>query len=286
MNTIIPCAQNAALRNLIKDYAEQLKAEAHKLGAHGLPEAEFYNSGVFRGAIERIRGQFSATMREKREFVQHVLNHMQDNKFIDGWESAGEANRHDYVVKLNSGRTAVIELKGCLDGNNTNIFERPPHAEEFVIWSVCTNPGADPRLNVWSGIHTRLSAEIIFREQRVDGVIVSDMVCGTVGRPCPKVAEDASRLTVVGPFTLPPPCIYVMPATIPSPRNNPHPVPQRLEDVQLLKAFHDCFRGRAEEVNYVSFEVSHLGAETVRKTRVTRNGEIQRESEATAIRRA
>jgi hypothetical protein len=77
-----------------------------------------------------------------------------------------------------------------------------------------------------------------------------------------------------------------MPATIPSPRNNPHPAPQRLEDVQLLKAFYDCFNGCHEEVNYVDFEVSHQGADTVRKTRVVRNSVTQRESDATAIRRS
>src|SRR5690606_38366746 len=142
-----------------------------------------YNSGLFRGAIERVRGQFSATMRDKREFMQRVLNFMQDGDFIKHWNSTGEANRHDYVVQLNSGKIAVIELKGCLDGNNTNIFERPAHAQEFLIWSVCTNPGADPKHNAWSGIHTRLSAEIISREQRVDGLIIWDMVCGTIGRP-------------------------------------------------------------------------------------------------------
>jgi hypothetical protein len=100
-----------------------------------------------------------------------VLNYMQDQGFIQDCDSAGEANRHDYVVRL-TGTVGVIELKGCLDGNNTNIFERPPNAQEFVIWSVCTNPGADPRLNAWSGIHTRLSAEIISRQQQVDGVMI------------------------------------------------------------------------------------------------------------------
>lgn len=283
--SIIPCEQNGALRKLIEEYSENLKSEAHKLGAHGLSAQEFYNSGLFRGAIERIRGQFAATMREKRNFVSHVLDHMRDGGYIAGWDSAGEANRHDYVVRLNTGRIAVIELKGCLDGNNTNIFERPPQAQEFVIWSVCTNPGADPQHNAWSGIHTRLSAEIIFREQRVDGVIIWDMVCGTVGRQCPKVAADVGRSTMAGPYVLPPPCIYVLPATIPSPRNNPHPAPQSLDDVQLLKAFHDCFKGRDEEVNYVDFEVAYHGADTVRKTRVVRNGATQRESDATAIRR-
>lgn len=284
--SIIPCKQNAALRKLIEEYAETLKTEAHRLGNHNLTEDEFYNSGLFRGAIERVRGQFSATMREKREFVQHVLNHMQDEGFIANWESAGEANRHDYVVHLNSGRKAVIELKGCLDGNNTNIFERPPHAEEFIIWSVCTNPGADPRHNAWSGIHTRLSAEIIFREQRVDGAIIWDMVCGTIGRPCPKTDNDEGRSTDVGPFRLPPPCIYVMPATIPSPRNNPHPTSQRLDDVEILKAFHQCFQGNDEEVNYVDFAVQYQGSDTVRKTRVIRGERTQRESEATPIRRS
>ena len=284
--SVIPCQQNAELQRLIRDYVEVLKTEAHKLGAHGLSEEEFYNSGLFRGAIERTRGQFSATMGAKREFARNVLNYMQDRGFIEDWESAGEANRHDYQVRLKSGRISVIELKGCLDGNNTNIFERPPNAQEFVIWSLCTNPGADPRLNAWSGIHTRLSAEIIERQQRVDGVIIWDMVCGTVGRPCPKIVAAPDRVTSVAQYVLPPPCVYVMPATIPSPRNNPRPCAQALDEVQLLKAFHECFGGKDEEVNYVDFEVEHRGVETVRRTRIRRAGTVVRESELTPIRRA
>jgi hypothetical protein len=284
--TIIPCSQNKQLRALIEDYAEVLKTEAHKLGNHGLDEAEFYNSGLFRGVIERVRGQFSATMREKREFVRHILNYMQDHEFIVDWQSAGDANRHDYTVTMPSGRTSVIELKGCLDGNNTNIFERPPQANEFVIWSVCSNPGADPRHNAWSGIHTRLGAEIIARQERVDGVIVWDMVCGTVGRPCPKLAFDESpRVTALGPYELPPPCIYVFPATVPTPRNNPHPPAQKLEDVHFLQALQECFQGKPEEVQFVDFEVGYSGTDTVRKTRVQRNGEVVMSSGPTAIRR-
>ena len=284
--SVIPCEKNKQLREKIIEFAEAIKVEAHTLGDHGLDEKEFYNSGLFRGAIERVRGQFSATMREKREFASNVLNHMQDQGVIGEWESAGETNRHDYVVQMNSGRTAAIELKGCLDGNNTTIFERPPHAHEFIVWSVCTNPGADPRHNVWSGIHTRLSAEIISRDQRVDGVVIWDMVCGTIGRPCPKVESDPARRTEVGAFSLPPPCLYLLPATIPSPRNNPTPKPQELSDVEIMRAFYDCFGCKTEEVNYVSFDVSHQGADTVRTTRVTRDGEVQKESGPTAIRRS
>ena len=283
--SVIPCEKNKKLTELIRDYAEVLKTEAHKIGTHGLDEREFYNSGVFRGAIERVRGQFSATMRMKREFVLHVLNHMQDRGFILEWDSTGGSNRHDYTIRMKTGRVSVIELKGCLDGNNTTIFERPAHAQEFIIWSVCTNPGADPKKNAWSGIHTRLSADLIDRGQRVDGVIIWDMFCGTLGRPCPKLIETQGRTTTVAHHMLPPACIYVLPMTLASTRNNPRPVAQSLNDVHLLKAFHECFRGKDEEVNYVDFEVEHRAAETLRKTRIRRAGVIVRESKMTAIRR-
>jgi hypothetical protein len=283
--SVIPCKQNIELKRLILEYAEVLKTEAHKLGGHGLDENEFYNSGLFRGAIERIRGQFSATMREKHEFATNILNYMQDNKFILDWHSAGNANRHDYAINMPDGRVAVIELKGCLDGNNTIIYERPPHAQEFIIWSLCTNPGADPRKNAWSGIHTRLSADIVERAQQVDGVIIWDMVCGTIGRPCPKVQLDPSRVTIVSHYELPPPCIYVMPATVGSPRNNPKPIAQNLTSVQILNAFHECFGGRDEEVNFVDFEVQHRGTDTVRRTRIRRGGATVQESGLTSIRR-
>jgi hypothetical protein len=216
--SVIPCEQNAGLRDQIEKFAEVLKTHAHELGDHGLDEKEFYNSGLFRGAIERIRGQYSATMRPKREFVQHVLNHMEDGRFIEGWDLTEAAERSDYWVRLPAGRNAVIALTGGMDGNNVTLFERPETADEFVIWSMMTNAAGDPRRNAWSGIHTRLSAEMISRDQQVDGVIVWDMVCGTVGRPCPKIiAEgDTPRLTDVGPFRVPP-----HPASTCSPRSYP-----------------------------------------------------------------
>ena len=282
--SVIPCEQNKGLRAQIERFAEVLKTEAHTLGDHGLDEKEFYNSGLFRGAVERVRGQFSATMRGKREFAQHVLNHMEDAGRIGGWDQTEDSNRNDYRVRLLDGRTAVIDLKGCLDGNNTNIFERPPDADEFVIWSVCTNLGADPRRNTWSGIHTRLSAEMISRNQRVDGLIVWDMTCGTIGRPCPKIASDATRVTDLGPFRTPPPCIYLFPATIPTAQEL-QTTARSIESAALLNAFHLCFNGRSDEINYVDFTLSMNGGELVRKTTVRRAGVAQRESDMTAIRR-
>ena len=284
--SVIPCERNQQLREKIEVFAETLRAEAHTIGDHGLDEQEFYDSGVFRGAIERLRGQFIASMAEKRDFVKHVLDYMRNEGHIQDWKSAGESNRYDYEILLASGRTAAIELKGCLDGNNTNIFERPPNADEFIIWSVCTNPGADPRRNAWSGIHTRLSAEIISRRQHIDGVVIWDMMCGTVGRPCPKLWTDSSRLTRVGPYSLPPPCLYLLPSTILSPRNNPHPRAQDLQDAGIMKAFNDCFRCQGKEISQVDFEVAHDGADLVRTTRILRDGKAQKASEPTPIRRS
>ncbi len=284
--SIIPCRRNSKLKGMIEEYAETLKQEAHTLGEHGLDEREFFDSGLFRGAIERLRGQFSASMSEKRSFAGHILEYMKAGNFIQDWESAGEANRYDYEVSLLSGKTAAIELKGCLDGNNTNIFDRPRNADEFIIWSVCTNAGADPRHNAWSGIHTRLSAEIISRGQCVDGLIIWDMACGTHGRPCPKLIGNPGRRTDVGPYSLPPPCLYLFPATVPSARNNPKPDPQKLVDVQIMRAFNDSFGCLPEETNYVSFQVAHDGPETVRTTIVERDGRVRKDSRPTAIRRS
>ncbi len=211
---------------------------------------------------------------------------MQDNGFVRDWLPAGGSNRHDYMVTLPDGRLSAIELKGCLDGNNTNIFERPTHAQEFIIWSVCSNAAADPRHNVWSGIHTRLGAEIIENEKQVDGLVVWDWICGTIGRPCPKLERlPGQRLITVGQYQLTPPCIYLFPRTVPSVRNNPNPEPHALEDVGFLSALNTCFGGYFDEINRVRFLVAHRGADLVRTTSIERAGVIQRSSRPTPIRR-
>ena len=70
--SVIPCEQDPRLRAEIERFAAVLKTQAHTLGTHRLDEASFYDSPIFRGAIEKVRGEYSATMRGKREFVQHV----------------------------------------------------------------------------------------------------------------------------------------------------------------------------------------------------------------------
>ncbi len=186
-----------------------------------------------------------------------------------------------------NGRIVVIEAKGCLDCNNTNIYTRPQHALEFIIWSYCQNPGASPRGNVWSGIHVRLSAEIITRQADalVDGLIVWDALCGTAARPCPKLTANATRMTTIAGLQLPPPCIYLFPQTVPHPRNNPAPPPHRLNDVTFLRALHDAFQGDDREVYYVHIACRYQGSNVERQTKLVRHNKLVVESEYTAIRR-
>lgn len=75
---VIPCCKNDKLHTQIEAFAEVIKTQAHLLGDHGLDETEFYQSGILRGAVERVTGQFSAARAEKRLFLRYVLNHLQD----------------------------------------------------------------------------------------------------------------------------------------------------------------------------------------------------------------
>ncbi len=284
--SIIACGLLESTKQSIEDYAEALRNAAPNIGEHGLSEQEFWDSGLFRSAIEKLRGSQAAAMAEKRRFVDDALDYLQATGRIREWRFSGAGERHDYEVRTADGRLCVIETKGCLDGNNTNIYERPNNADEFVIWSLCQNPGSDPAHNAWSGIHTRLSAEIIHRRQKVDALIIWDMLCGTRGRPCPKLVVDPSRATLIGKRLVPPPCIYLFPRTIPDARNNPAPPCHELAELGFAQALHSAFGGDDNDVVEVGIQVRMDGPEVERKTRYRRAGVIIAESNWTKVRRA
>ncbi|WP_222594249.1 hypothetical protein [Kozakia baliensis] len=130
-----------------------------------------------------------------------------------------------------------------------------------------------------------MSADIISRSQCVDGLVVWDMVCGTIGRPCPKVADkDGERLTDIGTFRVPPACIYLFPSNIPS-GAVPVASAQPVEAVELLSAFHRCFKGKDSELNHVDFELLQNGSDLMRRTTIWRAGAVQKVSDMTPIRR-
>ena len=283
---IIPCEISDQTRKRIEEYAESLRDAAPGIGNHEMPPEEFWDSGIFRGAIERLRGEQAASMGEKRALIQDILDWMRVEGRIQNWHKFGAKDRHDYEVELLDGRICAIEAKGCLDGNNTNIYKRPANADEFVIWSLCQNPMADPRKNAWSGIHTRLGAEIIDTGRLVDGLVIWDQVCNTASRPCPKIGNNPERLTRIGARHLPPPCIYLFPRTIPDSRNNSDPKPHQLHEVSFLHALHTAFGGWDEEITEVWISVKMLGASVARSTKLVRDGKLLTESPFVPVKRA
>jgi hypothetical protein len=64
------------------------RQEAHGIGSHGLTAEEFKRSGLFEAAIESIRGTRSATMQEKRAFIDPALSYLRDARFISEWQAA------------------------------------------------------------------------------------------------------------------------------------------------------------------------------------------------------
>lgn len=283
---IIFCRLTRKTKRQIEKFAEDLRKAAPGIGEHGLTEEEFWASGLFQGAVERLRGQAAATMDVKKAFMKDILDHLKRENQIEDWVFVGAAERHDYEIKMPGGRVSIVEAKGCLDGNNTNIFERPLHADEFIIWSLCQNPGADPRKNAMSGLHTRLSAEMIHRKQKVDGVVIWDMVCGTPGRPCPKLILNPERATSVAGRRVPPPCLYLFPRSIADARNNPRPPIAKLSEVRLLKALCDTFKGESSDVVEVHVEARMVDADIQRRTVFVRGGATVEESDWTTIKRA
>lgn len=280
----VPCLLSDETVNMIERYAEALRAAAPSIGDHGLSAEDFCRSGLFYSAVERLRGQRSASTREKYAFVAWALGRLQDAGLITRHEFTGAGDRHDFHVHMPDGKVCAFEAKGCLDGNNTTIFQRPPNAEEFLIWSLCQNQGSDLRYGVWSATHTRLGASIMAENVHVDALIVWDALCGRPGRPCPKIAEG--RGVEVDGVMIPPPCVYLFPRTIPDPRNNPTPATLRLSEVAFAAALLQHFGGDERDVTEVQIEARMREANVERRTTLTRAGRIVRQSGWTELRRA
>lgn len=283
---IIFCELLDDVKEEIDAYVEDLRRSAPNIGKHGLSEDDFWSSGLFHSAVEKLRGTQAATTEKKRCFVSGILDYMLSKGAISAWDFSGAGERHDYEIKLPNGRLCIIEAKGCLDGNNTNIFERPPNADEFIVWSLCQNPGSDPRRNSWSGIHTRLSAEIIHRKQKIDGLIIWDMLCGTKGRPCPKTKDNQNRATNINSQKFPPPCIYLFPRTIPDPRNNPNPPCWTIDEVGFMSALTQCFNADSPDIVEVRIQARMRQSDVERQTAYYRDGIKFSESKWTKIKRA
>lgn len=206
---------------------------------------------LLRAAIESMRGTSSATGTDKRRFISAVLKHCEQRKVIDSWTFIGSRGRQDYRVDLPDGTAVAIEAKGCPDGNNTTIWDRPSWADEFVIWSLCPESLAHaPGEGVWSGVATRLMPKVAAERKVVDAFIFWDGRCGTNLRPCPKEygvrgVLRAEATDIVGQAGkedwVPPPCVYLFPRSYPSVPHNLKPVIHTLDTCRFARALLDAF---------------------------------------------
>ena len=128
---------------------------------------------------------------------------------------------------------------------------------------------------------------MIAERERIDGVVIWDMLCGTVRRPCPKLIADPQRGRVLPTGRrVPPPCIYLFPRSVPDARNNPEPSPWRLEERPFLHALAQSYGCGDAEIVAVHIHVRMTGAMVERQTTLKRGAEILRQSRWTTLRRA
>jgi hypothetical protein len=236
------------------------------LSKHGIQPEDF--DLYFRSSIESIRGTYSATGLEKRRFFATILDEMKNKGQVKSWEFVGTQGQQDYKLVLSNGRVVCIEAKGCPDGNNMTIWERPSWAEEFIVWSQCPDSlQHNPGHGVWSGIATRLLPKVIIEGKLVDAFVFFDGRCGTPMRPCPKkygITGDLRKTATDikgndGAGWLPPPSIYLFPRTTPHPHTNRKPPLHDLTSCtfadSLLAAFNVPKVERNDYLNWASVEV-------------------------------
>ena len=251
------------LISLLRDLPKDAPALLHDRGL----DPDDYDL-YFRSAIESIRGVFSADGEDKRRFYNAVFDHMKSLGDILEWECIGTKGRQDYKITLPGGRKVCIEAKGCPDGNNMTIWERPTWAEEFIVWSQCPDSlQHHPGRGIWSGIATRLVTKMVVERQQIDGFIFFDGRCGSDNRRCPKefgvVGDLRAKATPIkgqdDGNRLPPPCIYLFPKTIPHPLNNKTPPVHDLNSLlfadRLLNSFGVPPEKRPDYVNAVRVEM-------------------------------
>lgn len=246
-DAILPCRHQ-----LDPDVVKRVRALLQGLpGAH--PD-EFERAGAapsdvgvyYRSAIESIRGTFSATTEQKRRFCGGVFDEMKSQGHIVDWEPIGTTGRQDYRLRLPGNYMVGLEAKGCPDGNNMIIWERPAWAREFYIWSQCPDSlQHHPGHGVWSGVATRLLPNMVATGEHVDALIFFDGRCGSNLRPCPKSfgleCDLRARCTDIPGQEgredwLPPPCVFLFPATVPHRKANRTPAIHTPDECRFVRA--------------------------------------------------
>ncbi len=215
-----------------------------------------------RAAVESLRGSWAASTTDKYRFLEAIFEYGVTREVFESWEEVTAQGRNDFRVILTDGTAVSIEAKGCPDGNNTAIWDRPAWADEFVVWCQCPDSFTlQPGVGIWSGIATRLASKCVAEGVMVDAMIFFDARCGTPVRPCPKDFGVTGALRSAAttnasqrdkPNWMPPPCIYLFPQSLPSPGRNQNPIVHSPSSLHFCRAILDLFQvPRAAQSEYV-----------------------------------
>jgi hypothetical protein len=224
------------------------------LARTGVPAGEW--QPFLRAAVESLRGSWAASTTDKYRFIAEVLKFGATRKAWKSWAPVGTAGRNDFRVELNDGTLISIEAKGCPDGNNTNIWDRPGWADEFFVWCQCPESlRHHPGTGAWAGIANRLLPKVAAERTVVDGFIFWDGRCGSKLRPCPKgYGVDGLRSAATDipgqsgrEDWVPPPCIFMMPKSPPHVSNNRVPAVHNIASLKFAAALLDVFNVPASE---------------------------------------
>ena len=206
-----PCRHRGAPSEHLVDQVVDLlqnvvvKDEAY-LRSKGLTCNEF--SSAFPAAVERIRGSWAASNRDRRDFAELVVRHLAETGAVRGYSVPRYGDSTVYRLVLNSGKQIGLIQKGCPDGAHSSTrWERPPWADELYLWWLCSSLNSEPGEHVWKGVGRVRKKVAQETHNQLDGIIFYNSMCGTAERPCPKT----SRVTTTSGVELPPPCIYVFP---------------------------------------------------------------------------
>lgn len=270
---ILPCCHRQTVVAQVQPTIELLSNldvwHPEVLLQHQIHPADYREGLVFRSAIESIRGSFIASSRTSREgLVADILENLVRQERITDYESSGGSARYDFTVVL--GRDpetfAALEVKGG-EGNSINISERPRWAKEFVVWchldgAIVNQPSHGAR-----AIVNRLTNELVRRRKHVDALILKDLLCGTITRPCPKYPGKEANIGLLAA-----PDFLLFPCRVPT-INDPSPPVHTIEELTLPKAILSLFGVALEDYSKHLWEV-HVRLVSLPNGRVRREVEI------------
>ncbi|MGH9325845.1 MAG: hypothetical protein ACRD2B_04050 [Terriglobia bacterium] len=282
---ILPCVHEQTALDQINPTIDLLRNLDNRcpdvLRSAGVVPEDYHPKRIFRSAVETIRGSFIASsLTQRHQMVAGVLSRLVANRKIAAFEPTQKATRHDFTIILTDRPrvAAALDVKGG-EGNSITITERPPWAQEFVMW--CHLDGSiinQPSQGVHSIVVNRLANDLMRRGKLVDAIFFKDQLCGSPLRRCPKYRGSVENDQIS-------PDVFLMPRERPTPQQ-PFPRTHSPESLYLPEMVLDIFGvSRRDHPKHIWLVEIHLVSVTkrgkqvyMRRTRILHRNKVVEES--------